>query len=169
MTGVLAILLSLLVRLLAHLLTAFAALLCRFGTARLVRLVEALTRRFRCLIAGRGRQLDHLGDGIRQRRTGWHEPHRHVERLDRVARLLRERGLTLRATDAAKARLVELGYEPALGARPLKRVILRNVQDPLAEGLLAGRFDGASAVVVDAEGDAIRLDAEAPKDPGVAS
>ncbi|MFZ5891606.1 MAG: AAA family ATPase [Myxococcota bacterium] len=89
--------------------------------------------------------------------------------LAQIGRLLRDRGLTLRATEAAKARLVELGYEPALGARPLKRVILRHVQDPLAEGLLAGRFAGASTVVVDAEGDAIRLDAEASKDPGVAS
>ncbi len=71
--------------------------------------------------------------------------------LAQIGRLLRDRGLTLSATDRAKARLVELGYEPALGARPLKRTILRHVQDPLAEGLLAGRFNGASSVLVDAD------------------
>jgi ATP-dependent Clp protease ATP-binding subunit ClpB len=84
--------------------------------------------------------------------------------LAQIGRLLRDRGLTLRATDAAKARLVELGYEPALGARPLKRTILRHVQDPLAEGLLAGRFSGANAVVVDVDASGaleLRSDGEA--------
>jgi ATP-dependent Clp protease ATP-binding subunit ClpA len=44
--------------------------------------------------------------------------------------------VSLEVSSEAKARLVELGYHPALGARPLRRAILENVQDPLAEKLL---------------------------------
>ncbi|HEY8945172.1 MAG TPA: ATP-dependent Clp protease ATP-binding subunit [Polyangiaceae bacterium] len=77
--------------------------------------------------------------------------------LASVERLLAPRGLRLEVSDAARARLVELGYEPALGARPLKRTIVRHVQDPLAEALLAGRFPEGSAIVVDVSGDDIVL------------
>jgi ATP-dependent Clp protease ATP-binding subunit ClpB len=53
--------------------------------------------------------------------------------------------LTLDLDDAAKDYLVDRGYEPALGARPVKRSILRNLQDPLAHALLSGKFaDGAT-------------------------
>jgi ATP-dependent Clp protease ATP-binding subunit ClpB len=55
--------------------------------------------------------------------------------LDRVRALLPP-GIGLNADADAKTRLVELGYQPALGARPLRRAILKNVQDPLAEKLL---------------------------------
>jgi len=55
--------------------------------------------------------------------------------MARVRALLPE-GITLDIDEAAKVRLVELGYQPALGARPLRRAILKNVQDPLAEKLL---------------------------------
>jgi ATP-dependent Clp protease ATP-binding subunit ClpC len=55
--------------------------------------------------------------------------------LDRVRALLPD-GIKLDADADAKARLVELGYSPALGARPLRRAIVKNVQDPLAEKLL---------------------------------
>jgi ATP-dependent Clp protease ATP-binding subunit ClpB len=77
--------------------------------------------------------------------------------LQQIGRLLAERGLELRASEAAQSHLVAIGYEPALGARPLKRTILRHVQDPLAEGLLAGRFSGARSIVVELVGDQIRL------------
>jgi ATP-dependent Clp protease ATP-binding subunit ClpB len=78
--------------------------------------------------------------------------------LGRVEKLLETRNLRLQVSDAAKARLVDLGYEPALGARPLKRVILRHVQDPLAEGLLSGRFAECVAVRVELAGDALKLE-----------
>ena len=55
-------------------------------------------------------------------------------------------------TDAAKARLVELGYEPSLGARPLKRAILRELQNPLAEAILSGGYTGGQTIRVDVEG-----------------
>ncbi|MCA9633792.1 MAG: AAA family ATPase [Myxococcales bacterium] len=59
--------------------------------------------------------------------------------LSKVRRMLEDRGLDVVVDDEAKQRLVELGYEPALGARPLKRAIVREVQDPLAESILGKR------------------------------
>jgi ATP-dependent Clp protease ATP-binding subunit ClpB len=58
--------------------------------------------------------------------------------LAKVQRMLKDRELTLNLSDDAKKRLVDIGYEPALGARPLKRAILREIQNPLAESILAG-------------------------------
>ncbi|MES1175312.1 MAG: AAA family ATPase [Myxococcales bacterium] len=65
--------------------------------------------------------------------------------LGHLERLLGDRHLKLDLDDAAKDFLVDRGYEPALGARPVKRSILRNLQDPLAHALLSGTFaDGVS-------------------------
>ncbi len=63
--------------------------------------------------------------------------------------LLAERNVRLELTDAARRHLAEVGYDPVYGARPLKRVIQREVQDPLALALLRGEFS---------EGDAVRVD-----------
>jgi ATP-dependent Clp protease ATP-binding subunit ClpB len=58
--------------------------------------------------------------------------------------MLLDRKIQLEVDDKAKQRLAELGYEPALGARPLQRVLLRSLQDPLAEAILSGKIpDGA--------------------------
>jgi ATP-dependent Clp protease ATP-binding subunit ClpB len=73
--------------------------------------------------------------------------------LKKLDKLLEPRELKLHLTDAAKTRLVSLGYEPAFGARPLRRAIQRAVQDPLAEELLRGGYTAGSTVHVDAEGD----------------
>jgi len=73
--------------------------------------------------------------------------------LSGVQRRLAERRVTREVSDAVKDQLVELGYEPALGARPLKRAILREVQDPLAEALLSGDYPAGSKVMVDLEGE----------------
>ena len=51
--------------------------------------------------------------------------------------------------EAATRLLVELGYEPAFGARPLKRVILKRLQDPLAEAMLRGGYGAGDTVMVD--------------------
>jgi ATP-dependent Clp protease ATP-binding subunit ClpB len=69
--------------------------------------------------------------------------------LRRLEKLLEGRELKLSLTEAAKAQLVELGYEPAFGARPLKRAILKKLQDPLAENILAGGYPPGSVVRVD--------------------
>jgi ATP-dependent Clp protease ATP-binding subunit ClpB len=81
--------------------------------------------------------------------------------LRKVQKLLDARGLGLSVSDEAKVRLVELGYEPAFGARPLERTIIRQVQDPVAEGLLAGTFKSGQTIRVELEGDRVTLRAEA--------
>ena len=58
--------------------------------------------------------------------------------LGRLNKLLADRKITVELDDAARAWLANRGYDPAYGARPLKRVIQRHVQDPLAEQILAG-------------------------------
>ncbi len=65
--------------------------------------------------------------------------------------------LKLEITDAAKDLLGEKGYDEAFGARPLKRVIQNLVEDPLSEGILAGRFKRGDTIVIDREGDEIVL------------
>jgi ATP-dependent Clp protease ATP-binding subunit ClpB len=82
--------------------------------------------------------------------------------LERVRKLLDNKSLGLRVSDAAKAQLVEWGYEPAFGARPLERTIVRHVQDPVAEGLLSGAFVSGQTIVVDVDGDRVVLHAERP-------
>jgi ATP-dependent Clp protease ATP-binding subunit ClpB len=73
--------------------------------------------------------------------------------LKRLEKLVADRELKIRLTDAAKDKLVDLGYEPAFGARPLRRAILKKLQDPLAEEILRGGYPAASAVKVDCVGD----------------
>jgi ATP-dependent Clp protease ATP-binding subunit ClpB len=59
----------------------------------------------------------------------------------------------LQLSEAAKDKLVDLGYEPAFGARPLKRAILKKLQDPLAEEILRGGYPPGSVVKVSLSGD----------------
>ncbi len=73
--------------------------------------------------------------------------------LRRLEKMLEGRELKLLLTDAAKMQLVDQGYEPAFGARPLKRAILKKLQDPLAEEILAGGYGPGSVVKVDVKGE----------------
>lgn len=73
--------------------------------------------------------------------------------LRRLERLLSDREIKLSLTEGAKGRLVELSYDPSLGARPLKRAILRELQNPLAEAILAGGYTGGQTIKVDVEGE----------------
>jgi ATP-dependent Clp protease ATP-binding subunit ClpB len=75
--------------------------------------------------------------------------------LERVRKLLRERDMDLVLTPAAKAFLAEVGYDPTFGARPLKRAIVRYVQDPLAKQLIAGAFGTGDVIYVDRAGDGL--------------
>jgi ATP-dependent Clp protease ATP-binding subunit ClpB len=74
--------------------------------------------------------------------------------------LLARRRVRLEVSDAARARLVDLGYEPAFGARPLKRAILRELQDPLAEMLLRGSVGEGATVWVRMKEGRFAFDAE---------
>jgi len=69
--------------------------------------------------------------------------------LHRLEDRLRERKISLLVTDAARALLIERGWDPVYGARPLKRAIQRLVQDPLAMLLLEGRFVEGDTVEVE--------------------
>jgi ATP-dependent Clp protease ATP-binding subunit ClpB len=78
--------------------------------------------------------------------------------LARVARLLAERHITLTVTPEARAVLATEGYDPAFGARPLKRAIQRLLQNPLALALLEGKFKDGDTIVVRAEGGHLRFE-----------
>ncbi|HWC71985.1 MAG TPA: AAA family ATPase, partial [Actinomycetota bacterium] len=72
-----------------------------------------------------------------------------------LRRRLDERGLTIELTDEARSYLANKGYEPAFGARPLKRLIQREIQDPLAMKLLAGEIRDGDTVTIDAGADGL--------------
>ena len=72
-----------------------------------------------------------------------------------LAERLAARKLEIELTDAAREYLAEKGYDPSFGARPLKRLIQREVQDPLASRLLAGELAEGSRIEVDRGGDGL--------------
>ena len=73
--------------------------------------------------------------------------------IKRVTKQLEGQGMGLELTDAAKLLLADKGYDPALGARPLRRAIQRMVEDPLSERLLFKEFRAGDMILVDAEPD----------------
>jgi ATP-dependent Clp protease ATP-binding subunit ClpB len=73
--------------------------------------------------------------------------------IERLAAQLAKRDLVLYATDAARTEIANAGYDPAYGARPLKRVIQQRLQNPLATELLKGSYPEGSGVRVDYDGD----------------
>jgi ATP-dependent Clp protease ATP-binding subunit ClpB len=74
-----------------------------------------------------------------------------------LTRRLAERKFSISLTDKAKNFLIDVGYDPAYGARPLKRAIQRYVQDQLAMHILAGKFTEGDRIVVDADADKQKL------------
>ncbi|GHA37737.1 chaperone protein ClpB [Devosia pacifica] len=90
--------------------------------------------------------------------------------LERLKKLLEERDIDLELTEGARAWLANEGYDPAYGARPLKRVIQREVQDRLADAILSGEVADGDSVIVDSGAEGLvlrRTDAEAL--PGAAA
>lgn len=69
--------------------------------------------------------------------------------LRRIASLLKERGFILEVEQSAREYLAEVGYDPDFGARPLKRAIQRELQDPLALKILAGEFHEGDTILVE--------------------
>jgi ATP-dependent Clp protease ATP-binding subunit ClpC len=69
--------------------------------------------------------------------------------IKRLSVRLEERDLTLELTDAAKKRLMEIGWEPALGARPLRRAVQREIEDKISEQILQGELKNSSHIKVD--------------------
>jgi ATP-dependent Clp protease ATP-binding subunit ClpB len=73
--------------------------------------------------------------------------------LNNVGRLLKDRKVKLEVTEAAKDRLIEEGFDPQYGARPMRRTIQRLIQDPLALKLINGDFLEGDTILVDVGGD----------------
>ena len=81
--------------------------------------------------------------------------------LEGLRRRLGERRITIEISEGARAHLAHVGYDPVFGARPLKRVIQREVETPVARLIVAGKLRDGSTVRVDAAGDALRVEAAA--------
>ena len=77
--------------------------------------------------------------------------------LKRVQRQLAEHQIAIDVRTDALDLLARRGYDPAFGARPLRRIITNLIEDPLAEGLLAGRFLNGDMVIIDTQDDLLRL------------
>jgi ATP-dependent Clp protease ATP-binding subunit ClpB len=88
-----------------------------------------------------------------------------------VEKLLAERQITLELTPSAKELLVREGYDPAYGARPLRRTIQRMIQDPLAMQILEGKVLPGERIRVDRDGqkDAMRFERVTPQKPAAAA
>ncbi|HQE60989.1 MAG TPA: NDP-hexose 4-ketoreductase, partial [Candidatus Latescibacteria bacterium] len=92
-----------------------------------------------------------------------------------VKKRVKDRHLDLEITPAATVFLAEKGYDPALGARPLKRTIQKYLEDPLSEEILTGKFDGGGTVLIDRDGDRLVFSlkdvlpapAQNPNEPGI--
>jgi ATP-dependent Clp protease ATP-binding subunit ClpB len=83
--------------------------------------------------------------------------------IGRLQRLLADRKLTLQLDDQARTWLANRGYDPAYGARPLKRVIQKAVQDPLAEQILSGKVRDGDPVKVTVKGGTLAINGEPVK------
>ncbi len=79
-----------------------------------------------------------------------------------VQKELEERNVTLEITDAAREYLGEKGFDPVLGARPLRRVIQNEVEDTLSDELLSGRLNDGDIAIVDVEEDQIVIRSKSP-------
>jgi ATP-dependent Clp protease ATP-binding subunit ClpB len=89
--------------------------------------------------------------------------------LERLRARLAERRLGLELTDAAKEAVAEAGWDPAYGARPLKRALQRLVENPLALRLLEGEFADGDTIVVDAREGELLFTAAAERTAAAAS
>ena len=84
--------------------------------------------------------------------------------MGRLAKLLTDRKIAVQLDPAAREWLADKGYDPAYGARPLKRVIQKALQDPLAELILSGKIRDGDAVKVSAGKDSLTFNGEAVKE-----
>ena len=88
--------------------------------------------------------------------------------FSRLTKLLEERKIVLTLDAAARDWLAAKGWDPAYGARPLKRVIQRHVQDPLAEMILAGEVKDGDHVAISTEGNVLTFNGKAPQTAEIA-
>ncbi|NNM87036.1 MAG: ATP-dependent Clp protease ATP-binding subunit [Phycisphaerae bacterium] len=92
--------------------------------------------------------------------------------IRKVTKRLVEQGVGLETTTAAHDFLIEKGYNPDFGARPLRRAIEQYVEDPLSEAILRGEYKQVSKVKIDRDGDSLRFESvptEVPPEPAAAA
>ncbi|HVZ36175.1 MAG TPA: AAA family ATPase, partial [Polyangiaceae bacterium] len=115
--------------------------------------MEALSRHFRPEFINR------IDETVVYRRLGRNQIRKVVDiQLAALQSRLGRRGLALEVRDDAKDLLAQVGYDPLFGARPLKRAIQRNLEDPLAKRVLAGEFPAGSTIVVGARDGNVTLE-----------
>ena len=86
--------------------------------------------------------------------------------LNKVFKRLIEHGLKLELTPATKEFLIDKGYNPEFGARPLRRAIEHYIEDPLSEAMLGGQFQGKNLIKIDVQDeDHLKFDGEEVKEP----
>jgi ATP-dependent Clp protease ATP-binding subunit ClpC len=86
--------------------------------------------------------------------------------LVRVKQQLTGQQMELIVTDAAKDAIIEKGYDQAMGARPLRREIQNQIEDPLAERMLMASFEAGDTIVVDADAEGhVSIERQAPAEP----
>jgi len=81
--------------------------------------------------------------------------------IARLGALLADRKIILELDESARAWLADKGYEPAFGARPLKRVIQKSISDPLSEQLLEGQIKDGDKIVISADGQGLVINGKA--------
>jgi ATP-dependent Clp protease ATP-binding subunit ClpB len=111
-----------------------------------IRTAEAMTEHFRPEFLNRIDEIVEFKALSREQLTGIVDL-----QLARLRARLAERGLTIELTQAAKEAIAEAGWDPAYGARPLKRAIQRLLENPLARRLLEGDFADGDTIMVDAQ------------------
>src|SRR4029077_17655138 len=89
--------------------------------------------------------------------------------LQQLAKRLADRHMTVGFGDKARQVLIDEGYDPVYGARPLKRTIQRRVLDPLALQVLEGRFREGDTIIVETDGSGLTFRAaeREPEEPAV--
>ncbi len=81
-----------------------------------------------------------------------------------IAKRLADKGISFRLTDEGRDFLADVGFEPMLGARPLKRALQKFLEDPLAEELLRGQYAGDSNLVISSDGEKLTFAFEDKQD-----
>jgi ATP-dependent Clp protease ATP-binding subunit ClpC len=85
--------------------------------------------------------------------------------LDEVQERVSETGVALDVTSEAKDLLIEKGFDPSYGARPLRRAIQRYLEDPLSEEILKGKYSGGGRIIIERKGDELTFKTARKKVP----
>ena len=80
--------------------------------------------------------------------------------IARIQNQLENQGINLELSDSAKDLLIEKGFDPVMGARPMRRAIQTLIEDPISEKIILGEIKPGSSIRVNAEEDILKFDTE---------